>query len=338
MAIKFLVTGATGFIGRRLCEHIVDRGDTAIAAVRPTSPRHVLAGIGAQLAEVDLRTGDGLREALSDVDCVMHLADVVKASDLAAFRAGNVATTRLLAQTLAGLAHPPRLVVCSSLAAAGPAAAGIPRAEADPVRPVSWYGRSKLAAEQAARVHSDRVPTVLVRPAIVYGPGDPAFLPSLLAMMRFGVVLKSGSGQRAYSLIHVDDLCRVLLAAAERGRTVRTVDSASGVYFASDGFPYSWDDLCGAVASASSHAQPRTVSLPVAVVRAAAAISGIVGRARGEVSFFNTDKVRELRCADWTCASDKAHRELGFVPEVSLSDGLATVLGTATPVPPHQRR
>lgn len=326
VANKYLITGATGFIGSRLCQHLAERGDDVTAAVRNTSSSAALAGTGVRRVEVDFETGGGLRTALRDVDRVVHLAGVVKAATVTEFGRGNAGTTRTLVRALAELPHPPRLVVCSSLAAAGPSYPGSPRTEVDPVRPVSWYGLSKLAAEQAARAYAERVPTVLVRPPIVYGPGDPAFLPSLLAMIRLGVVLKAGAGQRWYSMIHVDDHCRLLLLAADRGRTVGSGGAADGVYFASDGAPRCWQTVCEATATAGGYRRPRIVSAPDAVVRMAGLGASLVGRARGEVGFLNADKARELRCSSWVCGSDKARRELGFVPRVSLVEGLGAVL------------
>ena len=116
---------------------------------------------------------------------------------------------------MAELPSPPRLVFCSSLAAAGPSVPGRPRREEETPAPVSLYGRSKLGGEQAVREFADRVPSVILRPPIVYGPGDQEFLPSMLPMARMGVMLKSGFGPKHYSLIHVDDLCTALLAATD---------------------------------------------------------------------------------------------------------------------------
>src|SRR5206468_11250262 len=101
----------------------------------------------------------------------------------------------------------PKLIYCSSLAAAGPTVAGQPKREEDAPTPISVYGRSKLGGELAVRELAMQVPAVIVCPPIVYGLADREFLPSVLPMAKFGLVLKSGLGRKHYSLVHVDDLC-----------------------------------------------------------------------------------------------------------------------------------
>lgn len=204
---RFAITGATGFIGRRLCRRILREGGEVAALVRGTSAHQDIAAPGVRLVTGDLLTGEGLREVVRGPDYVVHLAGLVKSPTEEGFRRSNEEGTRRLVAEVGAPASPPPLVLCSSLAAAGPSQPGRPRQEEDPPLPVSRYGRSKLAAEYAVRDLSDRVPATIVRPPIVYGPGDPAFVPSLLPMVRAGVVLKAGFGPRGYSLVHVDDLC-----------------------------------------------------------------------------------------------------------------------------------
>ena len=117
------------------------------------------------------------------------------------------------------------------------------------------YGRSKLAAEEAAREFSDRVPTVVVRPPFVYGPGDLTNLPPLMAMGKTGVYLKAGRGPKFFSFVHVDDLNAALIAAAERGQTLDRADPTRGIYFASDPNPYSWEEFCIALSRAMGRGQ-----------------------------------------------------------------------------------
>ena len=113
----------------------------------------------------------------------------------------------------------------------------VPGARRSTPAPVSIYGRSKLGGEQAVREFADRVPSVIVRPPIVYGPGRQEFLPSMLPMARLGVMLKSGFGPKHYSLIHVDDLCTALLGGhrarpdAAHGRSGRGRVHGSGSCF-----------------------------------------------------------------------------------------------------------
>ncbi len=326
------MTGATGFIGRNLLRQLAERGDEATVLVRDRGRLRADA-LAVQVVEGDLRTGRGLDQAVKGVDRVLHLAGVVKALWPREYAEVNTAGTGRLCAALAAAPSPPRLVYCSSLAAAGPSLPGRPRREEDPPAPVSEYGRSKLGGERVVHRLADRVPGVIVRPPIVYGPGDREFLPSLEAAVRRGLLPTCGPGPHHYSVIHVDDLCRALLAAADAQVVVRPGDTAEGIFQVSDGVQYRLADFAAAVAAAVGCRPPRLLPMPVPVATAAALGADLAARARSTASIFSRDKVRELRHSTWTCATDRAARELGFSPAVTLSAGLAEAV-----VPSASRR
>jgi dihydroflavonol-4-reductase len=306
--VRYLVTGATGFIGRRLLRHLAEGGHEITALVR--DGRRVP---GARAAHGDLATGAGLLTAVRDADRVIHLAGVTRAADPRVYAEINAEGTRRLRAAVAAQPEPPRLVYCSSLAASGP---GRQRREEDEPAPVSAYGRSKLGGELALREEGgadaagSRVRAVVVRPPIVYGPGDPAFLPGLVGAVRTGVLPAVGRpGPRHYSLIHVDDLCRALLTAGEAG-------TAGGIYHVSDGAEHLWDDIGAAVATALGRRAPRVVHVPGAVAMAAA-------RTVGRASRLGPDKVTEALHPAWTSAPGR----LPFIPRITLSEGLRVALG-----------
>lgn len=314
----YLLTGATGFIGARLTRMILARGDTVTALARSSSRTQALHELGVEVVHGDLATGQGIPEALRGADRVIHLAAALRARSAAEYWALNRDGVAHLVRALAVTPNPPRLVLCSSLAAAGPASPAM--------APVSLYGASKLAGEQIVREHARRVPSVIVRPGIVYGPGESALLPALMPMIRLGVVIKAGFGPRRYCLVYVDDLCTALLSAAERGPTVHPDDPRVGTYPISDGNVYDWGDICRALARAAGRRDPLVVPLPMPAVCAVAALTELAGRIRGSVPALNRDKAREMRCVAWTCVPADAVRELGFAPATTLTQGFAAAL------------
>jgi nucleoside-diphosphate-sugar epimerase len=294
------VTGATGFIGRRLVGHLIGRGHDVTALVRDGT-----AVPGARTVRGELITGSGLPAALEGADRVIHLAGLTKARAPAVFTAVNIGGTRRLCAAAAAVAQPPLLVHCSSLAAAGP---GRLRGELDPPNPVSAYGRSKLGGEQVLRA-TGRVPGIVVRPPIVYGTGDREFLPRLVHAVRAGVLPALGRpGPRYYSLIHVDDLCAALLTAAETGTPGFT-------YHVSDGVEHRWEEIGAAVAAVLGRRRPRVVHIP-------AALATVAARTLGRTSMLNPDKVTELLHPAWTCETGR----LRFTPRIPLHQGLTTAV------------
>src|SRR5262249_27707444 len=112
-----------------------------------------------------------------------------------------------------------RFVYVSSLAAAGPASShDRPKTEAETESPVSAYGESKLAGERELLTFKDRFPVTIVRPPMVYGPKDKAVFGVIRPVARRFAPMIRGStpdGSKYYSLIHVHDLCRGMIQAAE---------------------------------------------------------------------------------------------------------------------------
>jgi dihydroflavonol-4-reductase len=320
--MNVLLTGGSGFVGGQLAKLLVERGHRVTALVRRTSKVDGLKALGVRIAIADLGTGDGVAEAAAGAEVVHHIAGVTKARNEADYLRGNAETTRMLASVLARQKRPPRLVVCSSLAAGGPARRDQPRTEEEEARPISMYGRSKLAAELAAREFSARVPTVIVRPPFVYGPGDLTNLPPLMAMGRAGFYLKAGLGPKFFSFVHVDDLNAALLAAADRGRTVSSDDPSQGVYYVSDPNAYSWEDFCLTLSRAMGKRPPRIIALPEFVSWATGLGAEVGSRLLGTISIMNRDKAREMAEEAWTCSPARAAREIGFQPSYLLQGGL----------------
>lgn len=323
--MKVLVTGATGFVGGNLVKSLLQRGDEVAVLTRRTSNTSALENLGNQVRRVtgDLRTGEGLEEAVAGVDLVHHVAGVLRARTTEEFHQGNVEGTRFLCQAMLAQKQVPRMVYCSSLAAAGPTVVGRPRTERDSPAPISVYGRSKLAAEAVVRQFAARIPSVIVRPPIVYGPGDRDNIPSFLPMARLGVFLKPSFGPKEYSVVHVQDLCDALLAAGDVGQTLDAQNPEAGVYFVSDGKNYSWVEFCDTLARSVGRSRSYTLSIPNSATYFVGLASELVSRARGVVPIMNLDKAREMREEAWTCSVDKAKREMKFEPRFQLDGGMA---------------
>lgn len=322
--MRVLVTGASGFIGTVLTRRLRERGDEVRALVRPTSATATLKKLGVDLVPVGLLDVDRIRSALAGCELVYHLAGAVKALHPRDFFPTNAEATRRVAEACAQVSSPPRLVYLSSIAAAGPSAPGRPCREEDAPHPVSLYGESKLAGERAVRDLAGRLGASIVRPPIVYGPGDREFVPMLARMARLGLVLTAGRDERRYSVLHVEDLCQGLLAVAERGSRVEPGGSA-GIYYLDDGAEHRWEDI-GRAACAALGRRAVELRLPMFFTVLAAARSAVAASLSRKPAMLSFDKLKEVRQATWTCSSERARREIGYEPRVPLETGMRQAL------------
>lgn len=320
-----LVTGGSGFIGGRLVGRLSKRDCRVWCLVRGESEE--LRSTGAQLIVGDVTDRGSVERALgeSQADTVFHLAGLVRARRRGDFARVNAGGTENVAAACAGRANPPVLVVVSSLSAAGPGAAGRLRVEEDVPTPVSAYGRSKLAGEAAAATHASIVPTSILRPPIVFGPGDRAVLEMIRPIARWGVHLVPGwgGGSHRLLLIHVDDMVEGLLLAAEKGERVGVGGlPGRGVYFLAGEENPTYVELGQAMSGALGRKSPANVRVPGWLLKLAGIGGDVKGWVGGQPAWINSDKMNEALAGSWVCSAAKARSQLGWSPAASLADRL----------------
>jgi nucleoside-diphosphate-sugar epimerase len=317
--MRFLVTGANGFIGSHLTRALVARGHEVRALVRRTSDTSLLQGLPLELAYADVTEPDSLVPAVEGVGCVFHLAGATAAADTTTFDCVNrMGTMNVLAAVRKQGSTVRRFVLVSSAAAAGPSDPVAPKTEDAPAAPVSRYGHSKLAAERVVKQMAGRVPTTVVRPPLVYGSGDAVTL-GFFKLVKRRIVLSLSGPERRLSFVHVGDLVEGMLLAAMtdagRGETFNLTGPEVGTAVQ---FQRAIADAMGV----------RTVEVPVPrwVLWLAGTGSDVLNRSLGRSSSFSSDKVRDAVEKGWVLSGEKAQRLLGYEPVVGFREGIREAL------------
>jgi nucleoside-diphosphate-sugar epimerase len=319
--MRILITGATGFVGCHLVEALAGPGSPREAGgsdgdiralVRPTSDLRYLRDLPIERIEGDLTDQTVLGNAAAGVDVVLHLAALTRAPGEAAFLNANAEGTRLLLEAaVAGGCE--RFVYVSSLAAAGPAIEGRPVEVTDDARPITAYGRSKLAGEVACRAFERDLEIVVLRPPAVYGPRDTDLF-TFFKLANWGVLPVPTGPTRPLQMVHVADLVRAIhLAGGPEGKP--------GLFHIAEAESYAWGEVLTLMARAVGRTG-RQVPVPQSLLKFAGTLNGAVGRMVGRPQIFDRDKVRELLAPGWLCETAAASRRLGFSAEIPLSEGL----------------
>jgi nucleoside-diphosphate-sugar epimerase len=304
--VRFLVTGATGLIGRHLTQQLLSRGHEV--AVLTRNDRYL--GPGEESVVVrrgDLRDRSSLTAAMAGCEIVMHAAGELFDRDQ--MYATNVGGTINLLTALPAAVK--RVVVVSSIGVIGPAAKG-KVSERAPCHPDSMYESTKLEAEMAALEFGERtgIPVVALRPTNVFGEGTKA--DSFTALLR---AVQSGRfayfGRRAVSnYVYAGDVADACLAASQ--------SEVRGVVHVND--PCSLEDFISAAAAclqvrAPSTRVPRVVGLAAGAAMQAA---GFVIRKRSPLTL---NRVRALSSTAMY-VSDRIPGELAWQPRFGFVDGL----------------
>lgn len=289
--MRTFVTGASGFIGQELCAQLLEHGHEVSALVRRPGSEPA----GTRAVAGDLSDAHILSEAIAGErpDCVLHLA-----AEIASQRnQGKVATVNI-----AGTAH--LLEACRALNGSGPSpgprfvfastvvtgdAHGALLREETPLPVQTPYGRSKQEGERL--VHESGLPSVVIRPSHVYGPGGWYAHELVTRLRQPGRLAVIGRGENMWDVVHVHDVAAALRLAAEKapeGSTYHVVDDEPITYY----------DFMALTARSLGVGPPRRI--PVAVARLVAgsnAVDAVVRSARSSNEKIKAELLWEPRYA-----------------------------------------
>ncbi len=300
-----MVTGASGFVGRALCDHLENEGYRVRKVMRLGHSLRPGLDIGIE----DIGVSTDWLEAVTGVDAIVHLAarvHVMRASSesaLEAFRQTNVLGTDGLALQ-AARAGVRRFLFLSSVKVNGEASAQHPFVESDSIAPKDAYGASKAEAEARLRIIASEtgMEVVIVRPPLVYGPWVRANFLSLLRTVDSGVPLPFLSISNLRSLVFVGNLVDALCACLTHPA------AATRTFFVSDDYDVSTPQLIQEIANALGK-KARLFPFPPVLLHGA----GLLTRRRPQIA-----RLTESLQVD--VSSIKA--ALNWKPPYSLQQGL----------------
>jgi nucleoside-diphosphate-sugar epimerase len=319
--MNLFLTGASGFLGSHTAEELVRRGHKVFALVRKTSRTDHLQASNIELVEGSLPEGaTGLRFVLERADAVVHIAGVMKGlSEEDFYKVNEEGTARLVEEVLSAAKIPKIFLHVSTIAVHnasrdGPDFCLPPEA----CHPSSTYGKSKLAGEKALTPLRGRMRVVILRPPVLYGPGDFELLP-LFRAIAWRIAPLYGAGTNRLSACYGGDVARALADLAEK-----PLDSDE-IFCLDDGKVHTWRSMAETIAGVMGKS-PVYLKIPSFLFSAGARISLAAAHLTRRPHIFTPDKIREMRQPSWVCGFKKLEKRIGWRPDVSFEEGVRKTL------------
>jgi len=320
--MKALVTGGGGFLGAAIVRMLVSRGDDVRSFARGEYPE--IAALGVEIVRGDIRDTAAVAAACRGREVVFHVAAKPPPWGARAdYESINIGGTQNVLDACrgGGVEH---LVYTStpSVVASDGDAQGLDESAPYATRFLADYPRTKAEAEQLVlAADGEGMRTIALRPHLIWGPGDPHFLPRFVARARSGELRRIGGGDPLVDTVYLDNAATAHLLAADRLVAGAAVHGKP--YFISNGEPIGVWTMVDRMLAAAGVA-PVTAQVPASLAAAAAwafearhRLLGLSGEPR--ITRF---LVHEVSRAHWFDIS-AARRDLGYEPTISLDDGLA---------------
>jgi nucleoside-diphosphate-sugar epimerase len=317
IAMEILITGGNGFLGRNLIKALQERGDSARVLALSTEDTAWLEERGVAVYRGDIRAPDALTVPLRGVDTVFHLAGMMGLwRSLQDYWAVNVTGTENVCRA-ALAAGARRLVHVSSWTVYG-MNLGRLVTEDDPLAPLDEpYTITKAEGDRLVQrmIAEEQLPATIVRPGTIFGPGDRLNFARTTDRLRAGKNPIIGSGRNALPLVYVTDVVQGLLRAAELDRAV------GQAYNISNDQPLTQKEFLCEIAQELAIAPPR-LHIPYDAAYAIASVAEAAAKIIRAKEPFVTRHGITLFGADNRHSIDKARRDLGYAPQVSVSEGV----------------
>ena len=318
---RILVTGANGFIGSALTQALLTQGFQV--RMTGTERPEPLIALGAEwLPMVDLSCTVDWAPALASMDAVVHLAGIAhrpensQASDALLYDQVNHQATRSLAKSILASSTVQRFLFFSTVRVHGDPVA-FPVVPETPLAPVTPYDSSKVDAEQAIREclpPDERVVWAILRPAVIYGPGNRGNMAKLESLLRMGIPVPVGFKANCRSFLYLGNV----ISAVEAFLNHPEPPSAQAWPLADDE-PSSTETLVRAMAAAMN-LKPRVLHLPEGILSYTARVGDFL-RALGLPAPWST-VVREKLLADFWVDNSAIKRDLGWQHPYRLEEGI----------------
>jgi nucleoside-diphosphate-sugar epimerase len=314
--MRILVTGGTGFTGKALVRRLLGLGHEVVALDHKEGLKTAeLREWGARVVLGSVTDAGAVRQAMDGVEVVHHLAAAFREMNVPDSHYWNVnvqGTRNVLEAALAQGVR--KLVYCSTCGVHGNIDHP-PGGEDAPIRPADYYQRTKYEAEPLVRdFHRRGLPSAILRPAAIYGPGDPERFLMIFRRVARGTFPMFGDGKTLYHPLYIDNLVDAFVAAMGAG------DGEAEAYLIADDQYLEIEDLVKRVGRALG-VDVRIPHYPVWPVVAAGHVVEKACR-----PFGITPPIFPRR-VDWYRQNrafriDKAKRDLGYEPKVGIDEGL----------------
>jgi nucleoside-diphosphate-sugar epimerase len=312
--MNILITGATGFIGRYLTATL-SRTYSVRCLVRKTSDIKELRDLNVDIVYGDLLNKDSLGSPLDGIDLVYHLAGEVYSRKKEDYYRGNVLATQNLLDAYEGKGSK-RIIFLSSIGVYKPATKETLLTEESECVPITCYGKTKLNAE--GLIKKCRIPWVIVRAPIIYGPHQPSVVNRIfLDAFNKRKIYIVGKGENPRSLCFIGNLVDGLSLLASKP------DTSGKTYILSDNSPYAFDEIITTISAAIGQ-KIRVVHLPGFLADISWQLYNLMG------TLFNLYLIElyaiKTMQLNWGCDITKVKKEIGYNPSVTLEMGIKSTM------------